>query len=271
MRTGLTILLIVVSFSLHSQPNCNVYKVNGQSKCFDACELAITAADKQGSWQSQMQFDQAIELCPTFDYSWFEKSVPYLKRGEFVTWRKLIDKAVELNSAHLGYRGWCRYQFLRDYRGAIADIEKLDSIASYDIGYTVNGAYHLNIARALAYRGIGQPKKALEIIEAQLASANYSPMVYDYMHAGVTCMELKDDTKAMDYLQKSIAYNDYLAEAHYYLGVLYKKHQLPTQAADEFEKARSQFKKGYKIDDPYTHPMDKIYLSDIDRELKDLH
>jgi tetratricopeptide (TPR) repeat protein len=264
-------LFVVVASQVNSQPNCNVFKVKGETKCFDACELAITAANNQGSWQSQMQFDQAIELCPTFDYAWFEKSVPYLKRGEFITWRKLIDKAVELNDAHLGYRGWCRYQFLRDYQGAIDDIEKLDAIASYDIGYTINGAYHLNIARALAYRGIGQPKKALEIIEEQLASANYSPMTYDYMHAGVTCMELNDDTKALEYFQKSIKYNDYLAEAHYYLGVLYKKNTQHPLAIQEFEKARSQYGRGYRMNDPYTHPMDKIFLSDIERELKSAH
>jgi tetratricopeptide (TPR) repeat protein len=267
MKTLITSLLFMTTTSLWSQPNCNVYKVKGETKCFDACELAIRASEGQGFWQSQMQFDQAIELCPTFDYAWFEKSVPYLKRGEFITWKKLIDKAVELNNAHLGYRGWCRYQFLRDYQGAIDDIEKYDAIASYDIGYTINGAYHLNIARALAYRGIGQPKRALEIIETQLATANYSPMTYDYMHAGVTCMELNDDVKALEYFQKSISYNDYLAEAHYYLGVLYKKRGQHPEAIQELEKARAQYARGYKMDDPYTQPMDQICLSDIEREI----
>lgn len=267
MKYFTTLLFAVVVISAASQPNCNVYKFKGETKCFDACELALRAAEGQGLWQSQMQFDQAIEQCPNLDYAWFEKSVPYLKRGEFVAWRKLIDKAVELQPSHLGYRGWCRYQFLRDYRGAIEDIEKFDAQVSYDIGYTINGAYHLNIARALCYRGIGQPGKALAIIEAQLASPDYSPLTYDYMHAGVTCLELGDLVKAKEYLTKSIAFNDYLAEAHYYLGLVHNLTGHPAEAIKEFELARKQYTQGYRMNDPYSHPMDMIFLSDIERQL----
>ena len=61
-----------------------------------------------------------------------------------------MNKAVALDpKEHLPYRGWCRYQFFRDYEGAIQDIERLDSLSKYDIGYSVNAEYHLHIARAL--------------------------------------------------------------------------------------------------------------------------
>lgn len=143
--------------------------MNNNQPCYEACVTATEGEAGQGTKASQLQFDKAIELCPSFDYAYFEKAVPYLKRGDFITWRKLIDKAVELNpTGHLGYRGWCKYQFIRDYRGAIRDLEKLDSLTSFDIGYSINGDYQLNIAKALCYKALGQKTKAIEIIENQI-------------------------------------------------------------------------------------------------------
>ena len=37
---------------------------------------------------------------------------------------------------------------------------------------------------------------------------------------------------------------------------------------ENMEKAKRYYLNGYKRLDPYTHPMDKIYLEDIERELK---
>jgi tetratricopeptide (TPR) repeat protein len=239
--------------------------------CYEACIIATEETYGQGTKGSQLKFDKAIALCPNLDYAYFEKAVPYLKRGDFVTWRGLIDKAVELNPmVHLGYRGWCRYQFLRDYKGAISDLEKLDSMSTHDIGYSINGDYQLNFAKALCYKAIGQKSKALEIMEQQLAKKDYSPMTYDFLHVGVLKMELDDLDGGIAYLKKSIAYNEYLAEPYYYLALIYKKKKAMKDFIENIEKARTHYLKGYRRFDPYTHPMDKIYLADIERELKTL-
>lgn len=37
---------------------------------------------------------------------------------------------------------------------------------------------------------------------------------------------------------------------------------------ENMEKAKTYYLKGYKRFDPYTHPMDKVYLADIEKELK---
>jgi tetratricopeptide (TPR) repeat protein len=262
-------LIMISSLRTYSQPNCNVYKMNNNQPCYEACLTATEGNAAQGTKASQLQFDKAIELCPSFDYAYFEKAVPYLKRGDFISWKKLIDKAVELNpTGHLGYRGWCRYQFVRDYRGAIKDFEKLDSLLPYDIGYSINGDYQLNIAKALCYKALGQKNKAIEIIENQLAQKDYSPQTYDYLHLGVLKMEIGDTDGGIEYLKKSIAFNDYLAEPYYYLGLIYKKQNLTKAFKENMEKAKTYYLKGYKRFDPYTHPMDKVYLADIERELK---
>jgi tetratricopeptide (TPR) repeat protein len=266
--------LLLFSFSFacfqsYGQPNCSIYKSNNDLPCYEACLLAMEAERDQGSGVAQRQLDNAIQLCPTLDYAYVEKSVAYLKTGNFVEWKRLIDKAVEINPlGRLGYRGWCRYQFVRDYKGAIIDFERLDSITQFDIGYSQNGDYHLNIAKALCYKGIGQAKRAIEIIEKQLAEKGYAPLPYDYLHLGVLKMESGDLEEGIMYLKKSISINDYLAEPYYYLGLIYKKQNSAGECRENMEKARSFYLKGHKRFDPYTHPMDKVYLSEIETELK---
>lgn len=264
------LVFILIPIYAFPQYNCNVFKMKNDQPCYEACMAATEAAEQaQGARSSQMLFDKAIELCPTFDYPYFEKSVPYLKRGDFITWKKLIDKAVELNpKGHLGYRGWCKFQFIRDYKGAIRDFEKLDSLLEYDIGYSMNGYYQLNIVKGLCYKAIGQKKKAIEIIENQLSEKEYSVMTYDYLHLGVLKMETGDTNGAIEYLKKSIAFNDYLAEPYYFLGLIYKKLNQPKDFKDNMERAKAYYLKGYKMFDPYTHQSDKIYLADIEKELK---
>lgn len=268
MKHVILLLLAASTVGLYAQPNCNVYKMNNDLECYRACLIGVRDGAPQGSKASQLQFDSAIAICPTFDYAYFEKAVPYLKRGDFIHWKKLIDKAVALNpTAHLGYRGWCRYQFVRDYRGAIRDFERLDSLLGYDIGYSINGDYHLNVAKALCYKAIGQNAKAIQIIEEQLSQKNYTPMTYDYLHLGVLKMESGDLTGGIDCLKRSIALNDYFAEAHYYLGLIYKMQKHTKAYQESMLKARLYYEKGYKRFDPYTHPMDKVYLSQIENEI----
>lgn len=264
-------LLFVLVFPLTgaAQMNCNVFKLQDDQPCFKACEEANAAAELyQGSKASQMKFDKAIELCPSMDYAYFEKAVPYLKNGDFIQWKILIDKAVELNpEGRLGYRGWCRYQFLRDYKGAIRDIEKLDSMLNYDIGWSVNGDYHLQVARALCYKALGDRQKAIAIIEEQLAVKDYRPLNYDYLHLGVLKLETNDIAGAIEYLKKQIAYNDYLAETYYFLALAYRQQGDLGEFMTNLEKAKVFYLKGYKRHDFYTHPADKVYLADIEREL----
>jgi len=192
-----------------------------------------------------------------------------LKRGDFVAWKKLIDKAVELSpTEHLGYRGWCRYQFLRDYEGAIEDIEKLDSLVNYDIGYSINGDYHLNIAKALCYKALGQNKRAIEIIEQQFSSDNYSPSLYDYLHLGVLKLKIGDYNGAITALKKEIEIYDYFAETYYYLALTYKKLSDKVEYEKNLLLSKDFYTNEKKRTDTYTEPMDKIYLTDIEDEIK---
>lgn len=92
MRKSVLFIFIFVSILAHGEPNCNIYKMEGNQKCYEACILATEGGGSQGSRSSQEKFDEAIEKCPNLDYAWMEKAVPYLKRGDFATWKRLLTK-----------------------------------------------------------------------------------------------------------------------------------------------------------------------------------
>ncbi len=267
MKNVLALLFVITTFHVFGQPNCEIYNSIDNQNCYKACKLAIQASDKQGLKESQIQFDEAIALCPNFGWAYFEKSVPYVKRGEFLTWINLIDQAVEFNPrAHMGYRGWFKYQFLRDYKGALADLTQFSKLQK-NIGFSQNGNYHLDIVKALCHKGLGNNIEAIRIIEETLSNPNYSVGFYDYLHLGVAYLKEKDYDKAKIVLEKQLETHDSLAETHFYLAMIYKHKKLINKFKEHLKKSKEKYLKGERLTDPYTIPMDKIYLKEIEDEL----
>ncbi|MCH4822099.1 tetratricopeptide repeat protein [Gramella lutea] len=273
MKKFILLFLLLSFFGINAQPNCEAFKMRGEMLKYESCKKAMeTKGHYQFSKEYQVKLDEAIEIDPTYDYPYWAKSIAYLKSGDFITWKKLIDKAVKYNPEdRLGYRGWCRYQFFRDYKGAIEDIEELDRLVDYDIGQSQNGMYHLNIAKGLCYKAIGERDKAIDIIEKQIKLNEEEDFIgaYDYVHLGVLYLETGEIEKAIEVFEKQSGYND-LAENQYYLALSQQKLGKTAESRISLENARKLYLKGRKMFDPYNHPMDKIYLEDIDREIEQL-
>ena len=247
------------------KPNCEAYRYMGEA-CYKACIQSNVAIQyRQGSRKSQEYFDKAIDLCPDFAYAWHEKAVPYLKRGKFVEWMAMMDKAVSLEEEErLGYRGWCRYQFLRDYEGAIQDIERLEEIfQSYDIGYAQNGDCHLLVAKALCFKGLGQTTKARQIMEDFVSHPDFFAMPYDYLHLAVMYLEAGMLRKAEKALEEQSKVNPNLADNYYYLAQV-KRLQGQLQAAKTtMQKCLDLYEQGLYRKDAYTTPMDAVSKADL--------
>lgn len=258
-RYYLSFLLLIVYTNTIAQVNCNA--VEGEN-CKKACEQYNWASDRQGSRESQEAFDKAIDLCPDFSNSYMEKAVPYLKNGDFVTWRILIDKAVALNpKMHLGYRGWCKFQFLRDYSGAVQDLEELKKYYPEDLGRSLNGDYHLDVVRAMSYSALGQKEKAAGIIENLLASKGYFKGMYDRYQLGVTYFELGRYDKALENFEKqSKEYN--FAENIYFKSKVSKIRN--KDYLDLKTLALKTYDEGKTMKDVYIHHFNKIYRKQIE-------
>lgn len=268
MRLLLLTISIIWGFETFAQPNCEAYKYNGDTLKYRAC---IAAEKRAGHYQFskayQEALDEALAIDSTFAYAYRAKSTAYLKSGDFLTWMELMDKAVKYDpEGELFYRGWCRYQFFNDYQGAIKDIELLDSLVDYDIGYSQNGDYHLHVARALCYKAIGQPKKAIKIIEQHLEQLEGFIGIYDYLHLGVLYLEEGNYNKAIENLLIQQKEND-LAENRYYIALAYKALGKTGEYLENLTLAKNKYKSGMRMFDPYVEQMDKIYLADIEEAL----
>jgi len=211
-----------------------------------------------------------LALCPTFAPAWREKAVPYLKRGDFGTWKRLIDHAVQLQPAqNLGYRGWCRFEFLHDYAGAAADLTRLMALTHGNPGFSGNGDYDLRIVLALCKREQGDSKGALAVFDECIAASQAQQRIglYDYLHRGVTRLRQGDNAGALLDLQLERQQIKQLADTEYYLGLVYRKQKNQALARQHFALAETLFQQGHYRHNDYCESLDKVYLADIQKAL----
>lgn len=267
MKQFIIFLSIFFLHNLNAQVNCEAFKYYGDTLQYKACQLVENIDDKyyQFSREFQESYDKAIEICPYFAYGYREKSVAYLKSGDFITWKELMDKAVKYDEkGNLGYRGWCKYQFFKDYDGAIEDFETLEKLVN-DIGYSQNGDYHLQIAKAICYSALGKKQKAIEIIKKQIAKKDYQIGLFDYYQLGVIYFQVGDFENAKRAFQKQSEINQ-LAENLYYIGKIAKIENKISEYEVDKKNAIELYKKGQNLKDNYTHHFNKVYLETIEKE-----
>lgn len=258
-------LLLTVTF--YGQGNCNLY----EGKCKEACELSYEANKGQGSRQSQELFDKCIELCPTFAYSYFEKSVPYLKQGLFKEWKVLIDKAVQYDDSYLLNRGCNQIQFIRNYEQGVKDLDMLVELRkSIDIGFSPSGEYHAQLLRAISYQKLGEIEKAIELSKELLSLKNYHQSPFDYFHIGIIYLESDQLDKAEKSFEKQNEYDE-KAENYYYLSIISKKKNETSKQKEFLRKAKESYSKGRIMTNNYYHYIDKIFESDIENEIQKLN
>jgi hypothetical protein len=273
-KIKLLYLFVWIPAAVAAQYNCTIYTDSSHAR---ACRL-YNATDSfyQGSVQCQYYLDSAIAICPGFAPAWHEKSVPYLKRGDFITWRKLIDKAVDLDPlSFLQYRGWCRFKFLRDYEGALSDLQRFDTLTGFSHTSSNDGNYELHVVMALCERELGHPDAAFRYFAIGIDSvgreSGFSAIgLYDYLHLAVTKLKAGDAAGAILALQRENAKYDKFAETWYYLGMaclLTDKKELAKTYLLHARALMNDQSGKYHMYDIYCEMPDTIYESDIDAAL----
>jgi tetratricopeptide (TPR) repeat protein len=249
------------------QYNCEAFKATGDTCKYEACKY-IENAPKHFQLLKEYHdiYNKALEICPDYHPAYKSKSIAYLKTGDFIMWKKLIDKAVEMSPLdHLDYRGWCRFQFFRDYKGAIADIERLQKSVGIDAGFGQNGMYHLNIARALCYKMLGEKDKAIEIIEKHLNVDNSDTGLYVNYHLGILYYEKGAFEKALSTFNKQTQEHSF-AENEYYKSLVYKALNKTQEQKQALEKSLKLYQEEVFMRDVYSHQVDKIYFLQVKEE-----
>ena len=260
----ITFIFVAFPVFLLAQPNCNLFLMNQDTACYEACNYVDEHKEdySQFDWRQIAIFEKTIEMCPKLAYPYREIGSSLVKSGNFVEWKKYIDKAVELDPlGYLNIRASNRFKFFADYKGTIEDIRQLESMLS-DIGSTSEGLYHLKILEGLCYKELDQTTNAIRIIERQISQENHYLGIYDYLHLGVLYIKSENYQKAIDALVLQVKEND-MAEARYYLALAHKKQGNESEFQENIKIAKSKLEKDNRMADPYNELTDQIDIQDI--------
>ena len=138
-------------------------------------------------------------------------------------------------------------------------------MTNYNIGYSANGDYHLNIAKGICYSSIKQKQKAIKIFLDQINTRDYPTGLYDYYQLGVIYFETNDFQNALKAFEKQSEINEF-ADNAYYKCKIYKILKNETEYRKYKGIALKLYAENKKMFDPYTRHFNSIYYETIVNE-----
>lgn len=264
------ILCLLSTIALYGQGNCLVYPEDSDEK--KACELCHKAVTlKQGSRESQLLFDEAIAISPSFAYSYYQKSVPYFKRGFLLEGLYNLNQAVSLEALnYLCYRAYWYWQY-KNYKLCIRDLERFYALPNAYSEYTPGGEKSMQVILALAYAKNKQLVKGIHTLERYIEQVETSDFIgtTDYLSLAILYIKNEQYEKGITTLKKQLSINKDIPDTFYYLAIANKNLNNYAAAALYFEKANTLIKEPYhakNINGGYP-----IYISDIEKEIQNFN
>ena len=205
----------------------------------------------QGSSTSQNFFDQSIKADPTFSFAYFEKSVPFNKRGDYHSGFSLLNKAVELNpKRHLGYRGWLKLVKVKDYQGALKDFKILQGI---NPNIKNVWSHNINYLKGICFMGVNDYDRAL-------IEFNKAKNVNSYLFKGIIYYRLGVYDKAIRDLKICSELSPKCTEAYYFIGQIYFDLKEKKLSEINLKKALILYGKGFINKNAYNEFHEELYF-----------
>jgi len=237
-------LLVICSINTtHAQGNCLIYPEDSGERI--ACELSYRAIEyKQGSRASQILFDAAIRIGPNYAYAYYQKSVPFFKRGRLNEGIKLLNKAVELepNSYYQTYRAYWYFSH-HSYAECIKDLEAYYAAHPTYTESTPGGEMDMGIILGIAYAKQTELDKGIKSILKRINTYSDKSYIglYDYYVLGALYYQNQQLAKAENALKKQLELNSDYADTYYYLGLIKQSASKNKEAKQLFQEAFDRF------------------------------
>lgn len=233
----------------------------------------LLAESIQGTYLSQTMFDILIFQNPKYSNAYFEKSVAFNKRGDYAAGFELLNKAVDIHpESHLGYRGWLKLHKLKDYKGAISDFERLDSLTPnvIDAPWGEN-IYYL---KGISYKALSEYEMAILEFDKSLESEKDSAWVDPnlFLYKGITLNKLGRFEKAIKNFDACLTYSSNTSPEAYFQKAIAFKHLNQIDSSIKYlHKSKIILEEGRKLRDSYNEIQDELYLADIKKEITNLN
>ena len=202
-------------------------------------------------------------------------SYSYKKVGEHIKAMKVLNKAVEIDTANgkadvLEYRAWTLLYYYRDYEGVIRDVDLIEKITgnSYNACWGEPCGFHKGQAlyKLDSFEEAIKTFETVNIEEEKLGfDTNDNYMIFFYI--GRCYTEKKDYDKAILFYNKSLESVKQFPEAYYQLGLIYKKLNNNVKANENFKLANEYI--NYGMSEPYVERFDEVFQYMVDNELKE--
>jgi tetratricopeptide (TPR) repeat protein len=221
----------------------------------------------QGSIESMLRLEKAIEIDPNNCDAIRELSVAYLKRGLAHKWKLQFDKAVECDpNIWQPMRGYLYLSFYRDYKNAIADFNASDTLTPNFIDAPQGQS--VDYWRGIAYLGLKDYKNSLDFFNKYITTeakewGEDMVEVTAFLYRGIALFENLNFELALKDFDKVLVYNrGNSADAKYYKALILKDSH-PIEANHILESSIEDFKNGYYNQRDYVEILKQIYLEDL--------
>lgn len=253
MRLFLSFLLIIgVSFSSKCQ-----YNFEQPWKNYSYCSF---------KWQNTL--DSIIKKEPNDAYLWQQKSMPYFKNGDYHYGMRYLDNAVKLDEiSWLGYRGFMKCIFLKDYENAISDFK--DIAKKQANGSEMDHSYHFYIA--ISYLKLGLLDSTAKYINICLAKPKEKLHYLDWYYAGILKLYQNELETSLIYFDNALSEYSHLSDANYYKGLVLKRLNKKEESFKCLLQAKEDNRLGYSLNEDNMVYVDypfQVRANQIDKLLK---
>ncbi len=219
------------------------------------------AEHMQGSLLSQKMFELLKFQYPDYSNAYFEQSVAFNKYGSHAKGFELLSQAVDIDpELHLGYRGYMKLRFLREYEGALADFERLDTLTPNVVD--APWGENIDFLRGECYFGKKDFQKAIECFIRNIKNDEEDWVdIQTFVYLGLSEYELGSFEKAILEFNRALSQSEHICEAHFGLAKTYEKLGEMELAKGHIAKAEENI--AYKRDNEYYEYLNEVYLWEI--------
>jgi len=198
----------------------------------------------------KLYLDSALSIANWADALWFDKAYPLFFSGKYEIGMPYMDSAVKYNNKYMGYRGYLKCIFQKNYTAAIQDLKQAQTINGE--GHVEDHSYDFYIG--LCYLQLNKfdssQMKFDGLIKHTKAEHGWQMVHYlDWYYLGISYFEEDEYIKAKACFDTCLKGYMFFPEAKFYKAWCLQELDQADAAQTLMEEANMNFILGYTIND----------------------
>ena len=252
MKNCFLLLCSIISLFCNAQEKPEAKKARQEAiikEHLDECAYQNSYLVNMFKWQECL--DNGLKKDSTIAYLWQQKAMPLFKARKYEAGMVFLDKAVKYDKKNwLPYRGFIKCIFAKTFKEAIIDFEESKKI--FGNSYEMDHTYDFYIG--LSYLQLNDFKKAEEVFKNNIEFVKNTQSEnaihhLDLFYYGISKFEQNKLDEAIVEFDKALAKYPEFSDVEFYKAFALQRLGKPEEAKALIEKAKSDLKKGYTINE----------------------